>query len=391
MGSGGLRVLNVIAEDRVGGPQLRILKMSKALRSRGVETVVAIPQGTGGFGDLLSESGVPYHRVPGLRRLRASVNPLSHLGWLAHLGGSIRGLMRIIREESICIVHQNDVTHIQGAIAGRLAGLGVVWHINGMPYPLVWKSFKPLLYTIPNVVVASSQAMGREYFGTNGAFLSRDFEVLYPPIEACDQTTSHSRGRIRDELGIPESSPLITTVGNLYPTKGHVYFVRAAAAVRERFPEARFLVVGQAFEGRTSYAEDLYDEVRRLGLGESLSFTGFRADVPDILQATDILVQPTLSESFGMAVAEGLAAGLPVVATAVGGVQEIILDGETGLLVPPRDPEAIASKVVSLLEQPDFAASLASRGRQRVKDLFSPERCAEEHERVYRQALIAKN
>ena len=391
MAGGGLRVLNVIAEDRVGGPQLRMLKMATALKLSGVDTVVAIPQGTGGFGDLLDEAGVPCHRVPGMRRIRATVNPFSHLGWLLHLGDSILGLMRVIRDEAISVVHQNDVTHIQGAIAGRLAGCGVVWHVNGMPYPLIWKSFKPLLYTVPHVVVASSRAMGREYFGPEEEFLYRPFEVLYPPIEVPTPAEPGTRSRVRDELGIAEDAPVIATVGNLYPTKGHLYFVRAAAAVKERFPEARFVVVGQTFEGRTGYAEHLRAEARSLGLEDSMVFTGFRGDVSDILRATDILVQPTLSESFGMAIAEGLAAGLPVVASDVAGVPEIIVDGETGLLVQPRDPEAIASRVVALLERPEYAASIASRGRERVREMFSPGRCAEEHERVYRRALSARN
>ena len=391
MADGGLRVLNVIAEDRVGGPQLRMLKMAVALKKKGVDTVVAIPEGTGGFGDILEGAGVPYHRVPGMRRIRATVDPLSHLGWLVHLWDSIQGLTRVIRDEDIAVVHQNDVTHIQGAIAGRLAGCGVVWHVNGMPYPLVWKSFKPLIYSVPHVVAASSRAMGREYFGSEDDFLYRFFEVLYPPIEIPSSTEPGTSSRVRSELGIPEDSPMITTVGNLYPTKGHLYFVRAAAAVKDRFPEARFVVVGQTFEGRTEYAEHLYNEARSLGLEDSMIFTGFRGDVSDILRATDILVQPTLSESFGMAIAEGLAAELPVVASDVGGVPEIILDGETGLLVRPRDPEAIASSVLSLLERPEYAASMASQGRERVREMFSPGRCAEEHERVYRQALKARN
>ncbi|MCE2404158.1 MAG: glycosyltransferase family 4 protein [Dehalococcoidia bacterium] len=381
--------MNIIAEDRVGGPQMRILRMAAALKHSGVDTVVAIPHGTGAFGDMLEEAGVPYHRVPGMRRPRATVNPLSHLGWLAHLWGSIRRLVRLIRDEGISVVHQHDVTHVQGAIAGRLAGCGVVWHINGMPYPLVWKSFKPLVYLVPHVVAASSRAMGREYMGSRGDVFYRPVEVLYPPVDIPGPAEPGTRSRVRGELGIPEDSPMVVTVGNLYPTKGHLYFVRAAAAVKERSPEARFVVVGQTLEGRTKYADVLHSEARTLCLGDAMVFAGFRTDVADILHAADILVQPSLSESFGIAIAEGLAAGLPVVASDVGGVPEIVQDGNTGILVSPRDPEAIASAVVSLLEHGEQAASMAARGREWVREMFSPARCAETHERVYQQALRA--
>ncbi len=363
--------------------------MAAALKHRGVDTVVAIPQGAGAFGDLLEEAGVPYHRVPGMRRPRATANPLSHMGWLMHLWGSIRRLVRLIRDEGISVVHQHDVTHVQGAIAGRLAGCGVVWHINGMPYPLVWKSFKPLVYLVPHVVAASSVEMGREYMGSQGDVFHRPVEALYPPIDVPGPTSAGTRSQVRAELGIPESSPMIVTVGNLYPAKGHLYFVRAAAAVKDRFPEARFVVVGQTLEGRTKYAGLLHGEARALGLEDTMVFTGFRSDVADILHAADVLVQPSLSESFGIAIAEGLAAGLPVVASEVGGVPEIIQDGETGILVQPRDPEAIAAAVVSLLEDREHAASIGSRGRERVREMFSPARCADTHEAVYRQALKA--
>ncbi len=383
----GLRVLNVIAEDRVGGPQLRILRVARALRERGVDTVVAIPRGQGGFGKLLSEAEIPFHHVPGLRRIRATTNPLTHLGWLVHLGDSIASLIGIIKKEKIALVHQNDVTHIQGAIAGRLAGAKVVWHINGMTYPLVWKSFKPLVYAVPHAVVASSQAMGKDYFGANGGLLARPFHVLYPPIEPQRYEAAGDGRTFRSELDIPVGCPLIGMVGNLYPTKGHLYFVQAAAKIKEQFPDARFVIVGQRFDTRRGYSAQLAGEVQRLGLSKALSFTGFREDVAGILGSLDVLVHPSLSESFGMVVAEGLAAGTPVVATAVGGVSEIVVHNESGILVPPRDTDAIARGVMSLLKDPNFAGTLGAQGKARVNQLFSVERCAAEHEKLYRSVL----
>ena len=382
-----IRVLNVIAEDRLGGPQLRILRVARALRAQGVETIVAIPKGNGGFGRLLSESDIPFYELGNLMRLRATPNPVSQMAWFMNLLGSIRSLIGIMKKENIAIVHQSDVTHVQGAIAGRLAKRKVVWHINGMPYPIIWKSFKPLLYSVPHVVVASSRAMGRDYFGADGGLLARPFEVLYPPVDCHDYQESRDSGSFRREFQIPESCPLIGMVGNLYPTKGHVYFLRAAKIIVQHYPDARFLIVGQRFDTRKKYSIKLEKEVRRLGLSEAVTFTEFRSDIANVMNAMDILVHPSLSESFGMAAAEALAAGKPVVAAAVGGVPEIVLHNETGILVPPRDPAAIADGVVSLLKQPQFACSLAARGRERVNRLFSTERCAQEHARIYRRVF----
>ena len=231
--------MNVIAEDRVGGPQMRILRMAAALKHRGVDTVVAIPQGTGAFGELLEQAGVPYHRVPWHEEAPGDGEPPLPPGLAGtYLWGSIRRLVRLIREEDIAVVHQNDVTHVQGAIAGRLAGCGVVWHINGMPYPLVWKSFKPLVSLVPHVVAASSVEMGREYMGSQGDVFYRPVEVLYPPIDVPGQAEPGTRRRVRGELGIPEGSPMIVTVGNLYPTKGHLYFVASPRTRRWSSPWA---------------------------------------------------------------------------------------------------------------------------------------------------------
>ncbi len=382
-----IRVLNVIADDRVGGPQLRILRVSKALKKLGIETTVAIPTGDGGFGDLLGEADIPFHRLPGLLRIRGTPNPLAHLDWFIGLWDSIGRLMTIIKRERIDIVHQNDVTHIQGAIAGRLAGRKVVWHINGMTYPLVFKSFKPLLYFMPHMLVASSQAVGSEYLGGKGDLFARPFQVLYPPVDCPDDDKSTDQDSLRDEFDIPHSSPLIGMVGNVYPSKGHVYFIRAAALIKKQYPDARFLIVGQRFETRKQYSAELDREAERLGLSEALIYTGFRRDMNDVLNALDVLVHPSLSESFGMALAEGLAAGKPVVASDVGGVKEVVLHNETGILVPPTDSEAIAKSVMSLLCDPEYAHSMAVKGRERVRQLFSTERCASEHEKVYRRVL----
>ena len=122
MNNNQLRVLNVIAEDRIGGPQLRILRVARELQKDGIETIVAIPKGQGGFSSMLAEAGVPYREIPNFHCPRGTWNPATHLRWGFHLSGTVRRLVRIIQEDEISLVHQNDAIHIQGAIAGKLAG-----------------------------------------------------------------------------------------------------------------------------------------------------------------------------------------------------------------------------------------------------------------------------
>ena len=384
MSNDTIRVLNVIAEDRIGGPQVRIVRVAKALEQRGIETVVAIPEGDGGFSGMLSEAGIPCREVRNFCRPRGTWNPAPNLLWMTHLWPTVRQLVRIIERDDISIVHQNDVTQIQGAMAGKLARRKVVWHINGMTS--VDRAFKLLVYLLADVVVASSLAIGKAYMG-NGIF-SRDFQVLYPPVEMGDYLEPRG-SRIREEFALPESCPLVTMVGNINPRKGHLYFVRAASIVKESVPSARFLIVGQHLENRKGYSMKVTGEIRRLGLEAEVISTGFRRDIPEILSASDVVVSPSLAESFGMVVAEAQAASKPVVATDVGGVKEIVLSGETGLLVPPKDPRLLAEGVVRLLEDPETAAKMGLRGRERVGRLFSMEECTARYEVLYHSLIDA--
>lgn len=361
--------------------------MAKALRRRDIETVVALPLGDGGFRELLVAAEVPFYELGNLKRIRATVNPIPQLSWLAHLWGSITALTKIIRDEDIAIVHQNDVTQIQGAIAGRLTKRKVVWHINGITYPFVYKRFKPLVSLLSNAIVASSHEIGREYFGTKKGGSTRPFDVLYPPIDLYDECSVDRDGLFRAELGIPDSCPVVATIGNLNPPKGHMYFIRAAALIKRQVPEARFVMIGRVLDNRGKYTSQLRMEIERLGLSDAVTITGFRDDIADVLRSVDVLVSASLSESFGMAVAEGLAAEKPVVATAVGGVKEIIDQNETGILVQPRDSTSIANAVLLLLNNPELAVSLAARGKEKVRNLFSADRCAAEHEKIYRRVV----
>ena len=384
MSNDTIRVLNVIAEDRIGGPQVRIVRIAKALEQRAIETIVAIPEGDGGFSGMLSEAGIPCRQVRNLCRPRGTWNPAPNLRWVTYLWPAVRQLVRIIERDDISIVHQNDATHIQGAIAGKLARRKVVWHINGMTP--VDSAFKLLVALLADVVVASSDAIGKAYMGKG--ILARDFQVLYPPVDMGDYLDLQG-SRIREEFALPDSCPLVTMVGNVNPRKGHLYFVRAASIVKESVPSARFLIVGQHLENRKAYSERVVGEIRRLGLEAEVIFTGFRRDIPEILSASDVVVSPSLAESFGMVVAEAQAAAKPVVAAEVGGVKEIVLSGETGLLVPPKDPVSLAEGVVRLLKDPDTATRMGLRGKERVGRLYSLEECSDRYQVLYHSLMDA--
>jgi glycosyltransferase involved in cell wall biosynthesis len=158
---------------------------------------------------------------------------------------------------------------------------------------------------------------------------------------------------------------VIGNVARLVGQKDHGALISAAPAILERFPDARFVVVGDGV---------LRSELEELATGLPFEFTGERADVPELLAGFDVFAFPSLFEGLCLAVIEAQAAGIPVVATPVGGIRETVVDGETGLLVPPHDPPALAAAISRLLDDPALASQLAGEARSRVHERYSIER-----------------
>jgi glycosyltransferase involved in cell wall biosynthesis len=169
--------------------------------------------------------------------------------------------------------------------------------------------------------------------------------------------------------------PIVGNVARLAEQKGQRYLLEAAAEL----PQARFAIVGEG-----ELRADLECRADELGLTERVLFTGARDDVPDLLASFDVFAFPSLFEGLCLAVIEAQAAGVPVVATPVGGIRETVIDGETGLLVPPRDPQALAQAIRRLLDDRDLAAKLADEARRRVRERFSVERMVQRTLALYR-------
>jgi glycosyltransferase involved in cell wall biosynthesis len=160
--------------------------------------------------------------------------------------------------------------------------------------------------------------------------------------------------------------------------KGIEYFLAAAALVSQRFPDVRFVIAGDGNNRR-----ELEEYAATLGLASKALFTGFRTDLAKILPEAAVSVLPSLSEGLSNSLLESMAAGVPVVATNVGGNPEIVEDGISGLLVPPRDSEALATAMIRVLTDTGLAARFGLAGRNRVREMFSMQRSVDSVERLY--------
>ncbi len=186
---------------------------------------------------------------------------------------------------------------------------------------------------------------------------------------------------------------LVATVGRLDPWKGHEVFLEAAAVVLERHPTCVFAVIGDVlFDSVRRRFGDRRQQMERrakeLGVADRVRFLGQRTDVPRLLGAVDVLVHPSREpEPFGRSVAEAMAASVPVVASRIGGIPEIVTDGENGLLVPAGDAAALAEVISKLLGDDSLRARLAAAGRAVARDRFSIEAHVEAVQRVYEELL----
>ena len=189
----------------------------------------------------------------------------------------------------------------------------------------------------------------------------------------------------RAAFGIPPHAPVIAVIGNLFLHKGYEEFIRAAAEVSRKHPDARFLCVGED-RGTQKYLESLAEQ---LGIRTQVIFTGQIQRIEEMLPAIDMQVSASHEEGFSSAIIEGMASGKPVIASNVGGNPEAVLRDQTGLIVPARDPGALARAIMTLIEHPERALQFGINGRARVEQYFTTEIMIKQLETLYR-ALYEK-
>ena len=332
---------------------------------------VFIP-GEGVAADQLRALKVKLIIMPQLKVLYRTKSPLYWAGFMLNLAvGSIR-LWHYIRRNRINLVHTTDSLCLTGGVAARLAGVPSIHHVHGLTYvspPAVrWLTAQILALTGDRILFiseATRQAIPPPPCAKDKAL------VIYNGVDLIEFRPGNSREQWRRKFGLELDQPVVACIGNLEKRKGQEYFVRACARVRQVYPDVRFLVVGGMHSPKTTcYGHMLKRLVQELGVEKNVIFTGIRYDIPDLLNAVDLVVQPSLSEAFGLAAAEASSCGVPVVATRVGGLPEVVRDGETGLLVPPADSEALAEAIIALLGDENRRNQMGSAGRRRVEQLF---------------------
>jgi glycosyltransferase involved in cell wall biosynthesis/CelD/BcsL family acetyltransferase involved in cellulose biosynthesis len=336
-----------------------------------------------------------------LEKIEAGGFPILHYGvrTFRHpkvLAAQFR-LAREIRRRGIQIVHTYGFYANLFAIpAAKLGGARIVASIRDMGVYLSPKQriAQRLICKLADHILVNATAI-KDWLVSDGYEASR-ITVIPNGIDMTRFNAAERTGSLHRDLGIPAGAPLIGVIGRVARLKGIDDFLRAATIIAPRFPTARFLIVGDSgtfvAQGGKVVEDNRYEqELKRLtaelGLQDRVAFAGFRPDIERVLCELAVSVQPSLSEGMSNTLLESMAAGVPVVATRVGGACEVIRHGENGLLVPPGNPDAIAEAVCQMLDVPAAASSMGHAARQSIAEHYSMTRVVERTSRVYDSLL----
>jgi len=379
------KIIRVITRLNIGGPAQHAILLTSLLnddrfRSQLVTGVESL--GEGNILELARAKGIRWITLPTLRNTAGVIDDLR----------TFMRLWELFRRERPTIVHTHMFkARVLGGLAAWLARVPVkveTFHgtlFSGYHHPVVTRVLvvlEQLLARRMDAVVAVSEEVAREI---RQLHVARSEQVHVIPLGLELDRFVHGAsapGMLRQDLGVSREAPLVGIVGRLVPIKGLRYFLDAVSEVLRVVPDAVVVIVG---DGPDRVA--LEERVRRQGLEQQVRFLGWRKDVERIFADLDLVVLSSLSEGTPVTLIEAMAAGKPVVATRVGGVPDLIRDGETGVLVPPRDAAALAQAMIALLHDAERRHRLGAAARRSVYPEYEVARLVDRTRRLYDQVL----
>jgi glycosyltransferase involved in cell wall biosynthesis len=378
-GSRPLRILFIIDSLSLGGAELCLIRLTSQLPRDQFQCRVLTFHNTPDSAPMLDAFKCPVDHWP-----------LSNIWDSAALGSSIR-LFRLIQREEIDIVHTFfQTSDLWAGPIAKLAGVKALissrrdmGFLRRPKHNLAYR----LLHRIFDQVQAVSEGVRRWTIATDGIDPER-VVTIHNGIDTNLSASAREVAELRQNLQIGPERVVITTVANLRHVKGIDVLVRAAALASQKFPECLFLVAGDdSHPSRRGYVEEIGDLVKSLGIERSFRLIGQSSQIPALLSLSDIFVLPSRTEGLSNALLEGMLFGLPCVATTVGGNPEVVIDNQTGYLVPPDDPGAMADRIQKLLQDPELRQRLGRASRARIEQDFTVAEMTSRVADAYRRAL----
>lgn len=373
-----MTVVHVMKMTSVAGAEKHLLLLTAGLRARGLQVHVVMlvepDRPVRAFHDAAAAEGIPVHSLV----IRADVDPT--------LLTRLRRTLRLLRPS---VVHTHLLhADLHGIPAARLAGVPVVitsrHNDNAFRRRSVFRQLNRALWASVDAGIAISEAIRRFAVEVEGAPPAKvrtiHYGIALERLQPADLAAL--RDSVRAELRATPDDLLVGIACRLIEQKGVQYGIRAFASLRNRFTAARLIIVG---DGPLRAA--LEAEARACGAADRVHFLGWRSDVPRLLAGFDVLLVPSLWEGFGLVVLEAMSRRVPVIASRVSALPEIVSDGETGLLVPPCDPDALAQALALLLSDYALRRHMGLLAEDRLETRFSAERMVSQTVALYKELL----
>lgn len=361
MADSSLSILQVITPARYSGAERAVTYLSSALQDRGHRVIVACKPN-----EILQRE---------LQQHSVGARPMGISG-KANLLAPGR-IARLARQINANIIHTHlSTASLWGAVAARRLGIPSLAHVHALnnKYWYLWA----------DAIVTPSQGV-RQHLLEQGVRPDR-IHVVYNGIPASRFADLKPPEQVCKELDLSRHQPIIGVVAHLSAKKGHQYLLKALSMLKERYPQIMCLVVG---EGRL--CGSLERLAQQLLITDNVTFLGYRDDAVDIMQICDVIVLPSVAkEGLGLCLVEAAFLGKPTVGSRAPGIDEAIVDGETGLLVPPGNSTRLAEAIDRLMKRPNLRASLGQAGKMRAQRLFSMEACTDAHEQLYREMIARR-
>lgn len=364
---------------RVGGAERNITQLMTGIDKNRFELNIACFVS----GDLVES--IRYQGISIISLNRAGIYTISGLRNLVFL-------RKFVTEKRISlIVTYHESSDFYGLVLSRICNLPIIssrrdmGFKTGLHHRLAYKFAGRFFHA----VIAVSGAVKREVVRRRW-FPEGKISTIYNAINAKEYGKPNGGMTLKKELGIPARSPVVGLVANIHKIKGYQYFLQAACIIHKYNPNVQFVMIGYDRKESDFTIDTLKRYGQEMGISSNLHFLGGRKDLAELISFFDVAVLASLSEGFSNVILEYMASSKPVVATRVGGNPEIVVHGETGLLVPPADGDALARAILSILEDKEVASRFGKAGRTRVEEKFSLDVMLRNYENLFEQVINSK-
>jgi glycosyltransferase involved in cell wall biosynthesis len=356
-----VRIVHLAGGGEVAGGEVVALRLAEGARNQGAQVSFVVP-GPGTFATRLREEGFP--------------SEVGDVNRAFRVGGAVR-LRRLLAGADLLHTHTLAAANVLARVASPVPVVAHL-HIENRFRPAT----EPLLRRLDSWTARRCARLIAVSEETRRAYLRQGYPERIDVVHNGIEPGPPASGSLRAELGVPDGAPLLGEIGRLCEVKGQRELLQALASV----PDARLVLFGEDLERDGAFRAALEEEARGLGVRERVTFAGFRPDAAALLGDLDLVVLPSWAEGLPISVLEAMSRERAVVATRVGGTPELVVDGETGLLVPPRDPEALAAAIGALLADPERRRAMGEAGRRRAEG-FSVERMVGRVLQIYEEVL----